>query len=269
MTDPGEESTTVFIGGVGRSFMGDLDLGRIAIERLAAEDLGPHAVLEEVQYNAVLVAQHLAELRPYSVVLVGAVERQREPGTVERRRIRTLGAPLETVQDAVASAVTGDVTLDLLLQVGEGLGVLPAHTLAIEVEPTEMSLGDTLSTQAAGALETVLELVRAEVRRAPLLRLAEKVRPLVAVDRTPSAAVEAVRHLLSEIEVVDAEGSWPATLAQPERRRRLLDAAQTWGENEGDEASAWQALAGELERVSALEDGGGAAGGTHPQTLLT
>lgn len=252
---------TVFIGGVGRAYIGDLDLGRVAIERLATEDLGPNTVVEDVQYNAVLVAQRLAELRPYSVVLVGAVERQRKPGTVERRRIRTLGVPLQTAQDAVASAVTGDVTLDLLLQVGEGLGVFPAHTLAIEVEPTEVSLSDALSSQAAGALETVLELVRAEVRRAPLLRLAEKARPLVALERTPSAAIEAVRHLLSELEAVDAEGIWPATLAEPERRRKLLDAAQSWAETHGGEVAAtWQALVDELDRVCAGESGGGASG---------
>ena len=255
MPEPDVESATVFIGGVGRSFMGDLDLGRIAVERLAAEDLGPHAVIEEVQYNAVLVAHHLAELRPYSVVLIGAVERQRKPGTVERRRIRTLGAPMETVQDAVASAVTGDVTLDLLVEVGEGFGVLPAHTLAIEVEPTEVSLADGLSAQAEGALETVLDMVRAEVRRAPLLRLAENMRPLVAAERTPSAGVEAARHLLAELEVLDAEGVWPATLAEPERRRRLLDAAQGWGETSGGAvAAAWAALVDELEGIWASED---------------
>lgn len=267
MTVPAEAATTVFIGGVGRSFMGDLDLGRIAIERLATEDLGPHTVLEEVQYNAVLVAQHLAELRPYAVVLIGAVERERTPGMVERRRIRTLGAPLETVQEAVASAVTGDVTLDLLLEVGQGFGVLPAHTLTIEVEPTEMSLSDALSPQAAGALETVLELVRAEVRRAPLLRLAETLRPLAAAERTPSAAVEAVRHLLAEIEVMDAEGVWPAALGDPERRRRLLEAAQGWGANgAGEVTAAWDALVRELERVSAAESRAGAPGGTPPHT---
>ena len=153
------------VGGVGHLYQGDLDLGRVAVERLAHADLGDGVVVEEFSYGAVAVAQRLQELRPDLLVLVGAKARGREPGTVERREVVALPRPLAEVQAAIVDAATGYIDLDLVLEVAHGLGALPRRTVTIEVEPDAMEPSEHLSPRAEAALATALDLVRREVGR--------------------------------------------------------------------------------------------------------
>lgn len=153
----------VFVGGVAELWQGDLDLGRMAAERLAEEDLGAGVMVEDLHYGGVAVAQRLQELRPEVLVLVGAAERGRPPGTVERRELGPPAITAEEAQAAVGDAVTGYVTIDLVVEVAWALGFLPARTVAIEVEPASTKPGDPLSAVGAAGLETALELVRSEL----------------------------------------------------------------------------------------------------------
>lgn len=156
--------TEILVGGVAELWQGDLDLGRRAVELLSAEDLGTEVLVEELSYGAVAVAQRLEELRPRALVLVGAIARGREPGSVERREV--VAEPLEpaAAQVAVGDAVVGYVSIDLLLDVSAAFGSLPADTVAIEVEPGSTDASVELTAEAAAGLERALELVRAELR---------------------------------------------------------------------------------------------------------
>ena len=140
-------------------YQGDLDLGRVALERLQDESLD--ALVEDLSYGAVAVAQRLEELAPETLILVGAQRRGREPGAVERRTFASFDA--DAVQSAVRDAVTGYVGIDLVVAVAQGLGALPARTVAIEVEPAWVGPREELSPTAAAALERALALVRAEL----------------------------------------------------------------------------------------------------------
>jgi hypothetical protein len=157
---------TVLVGGVSELFQSDLDLGRLAVERLQTEQLGAGVLVEELHYGAVAVAQRLEELRPGALVLVSAVRRDRPPGTVERRRLDPPEQTPAEVQAAVGDAVTGYVHPDLVVEVAAALGALPPRTVAVEVEPEVTGSGDGLSASATAGLEVALELVRTEVRRA-------------------------------------------------------------------------------------------------------
>jgi len=158
--------TGVLVGGVGHLYQGDLDVGRVAVERLGEEDLGPGVVVEELSYGAIAVMLRLEELRPGALVLVGAAERGRAPASVERRPVRDRVPAPAAVQDAAAAAYTGYVTLDLLLDVAAGFGVLPERTVAVEVEPVRTGPSTALTPEVAAALPRMLALVRAEVGRA-------------------------------------------------------------------------------------------------------
>lgn len=153
---------TVFVGGAGQLFQGDLDLGRRAAERLAADRL-PGVIVEELHYGAVAVAQRLAELQPSVFVLVGAIERGREPGTVLRRDVTPSMRDPAEVQRAVAQAVTGYVDVDLILDVAAGFGALPERTVSIEVEPATTEPSERLSGVGERALDQAVTLVRAEI----------------------------------------------------------------------------------------------------------
>lgn len=200
------------VGGVSQLWQGDLDLGRVAVERLrAAGDLGAHVAVEDFHYGALAVAQHLEDAAPDVLVLVAAEERGRRPGTVERRVVDE-GEPAldaEGARAAVEAAGTGHVTVDLLLEVGALLGALPGRTVVVEVEPSDTSFGDRLSPEAAAGLEEALEVVRADVRRAPLHVLVARLRERLADDEWPvpeGPAVDTLRRLLDAVESFDGSG---------------------------------------------------------------
>jgi hydrogenase maturation protease len=163
-TEPRRRAPRVLVGGIGELYQGDLDVGRLAVERLAGHQLGDDVLVEDLSYGAVAVAQRLQELQPGVLVLVGAAARGRPPGTVERRRVAPFAFSAAEVRQAVAEAVTGYVSIDLALEVASGLGALPAHTVVIEAEPATVSVRDALSPRLERSLDEMLSLVRAELR---------------------------------------------------------------------------------------------------------
>ena len=256
MTEPVRLATTadVLVGGVSELFQRDLDLGRLAVERLQAEHLGPGVVVEELHYGAIAVAQRLQDLRPGSLVLVSAVVRGRPPGTVERRR---LDAPVLTASDvqlAVGDAVTGYVHPDLVVEIASALDALPARTVAVEVEPAVVGPGEGLSELAAAALERALQVIRVEVCRAPLLALCDELRLLLVGDRLePSPALTTLHELLLELEQLDREGRWGHTFALRDRLKLgIADGASGEGMDPRDWA-LWWALIEELDRLETAE----------------
>lgn len=246
---------TVLVGGVSQLYQGDLDLGRVAAERLWGEGLGRDVLVEDLSYGAVAVAQRLEELGPRALVLVGAAQRGRPPGSVERRRPEPPDRRPEQVQVAVGEAVVGYVSLDLLLEVAAGLGALPKRTVAIEAEPHSLEPSETLSAPAKAGLERCLSLVREEVARLPVLELADELRALVGEDaKEPAGALLALRALLSELESVDREGRWGKTFALRERLRREIASGHTPEGMSALDWGLWWGLIEELDRLEALAE---------------
>jgi hypothetical protein len=247
-------TVSVLVGGVSELFQSDLDLGRLAVERLRGEDLGHGVAVEELHYGAVAVAQRLEELRPGALVLVSAVRRGRAPGTVERRRLDPPELDPAQAQAAVGDAVTGYVHPDLVVEIAAALGVLPARTVAVEVEPAATGHGEGLSAAAARGLDQALEVVRREVRRVPLLDLAAELRPLAArgeLEQTVPLSV--LQELLAELVQLDRAGRWGRTFAL---RDRLRIGIAECGSGEGMDHrdwGLWWALIEELDRLQALE----------------
>lgn len=153
----------ILVGGVAELFQGDLDLGRRAVLRLAEEDLGDGVQVEELSYGGVAVAQRLQDLRPEALVLVACHPRGRPAGAVERRVLGPSELTPAELQLAVGDAVTGYVTIDLLIEVATALNVLPPTTVAVEVEPARVQPSEELTAEAEAGLEEALALVRAEV----------------------------------------------------------------------------------------------------------
>lgn len=165
-TERGRAPARVLVGGVGELYQGDLDVGRVAVERLAAVDLGAGVAVEDLHYGAVAVAQRIDELGLDTLILVGAAARGRAPGSVERRLLVRENRPADELQAAVGDAVTGYVGIDLVIQVAQALDVLPPRAVAIEVEPASTGPSVTLSPEVGSALDQMVELVSQEVRRA-------------------------------------------------------------------------------------------------------
>lgn len=250
-----DAGVTVLVGGVGELYQGDLDVGRRAAERLAGAGLGPGVLVEELHYGAVAVAQRLEELRPHTLVLVGAAARGRAPGTVERRRLRHVDLDPADVQAAVHDAVTGYVAIDLVVEVGWGLRALPPRTVTVEVEPAPVDgPSEHLSAPARAGLVRACDLVRVEARRAALFEVADELRRRLAEEPPVGGPLTgAMQGLLGELEVLDAEGRWGETF----RHRDTVHSAMTRGDTPDDmrnvDWTLWWALLDELGRVGAAE----------------
>lgn len=244
----------VLVGGVGELWQGDLDLGRVAAERLAAEPLGPEVVVEELHYGAVAVAQRLEELDPQTLLLVTAIARGRPPGAVERRRIPALTPDPVRVQVGIGQAVTGYVDVDLLLLVAAGLGALPDRTVVVEVEPAGTALSTELSLPAAAGLERALALVRTELRRLPLLGLANDLRAVLADGHVePSPALHALTEVLAGLDLLDRDARWGSTFRSRDRLRLAIAAGTTSEGMRTEDWALWWALVEELDRLEAAE----------------
>jgi hypothetical protein len=247
---------TVFLGGVGELFQGDLDLGRLAVERLLAEHPtgdrpGLEVVVEELHYGAVAVAQRLEEVRPGAVVLFGAVARGRRPGTVHRYRVTPPALTHAELQQAVGGAVTGYVGIDLVVEVAAGLGVLPARTVAVEVEPERLGPGEGLSEAAARGLEALLTSVRVEVSRVPVLELGDQLRARrreQGHDTSPGGGE--MDALLDGLDTVDREGRWGEVFRRRDRLRLAMAQGQVPDMAHHDWA-LWWAMLEELDRLQA------------------
>ena len=154
----------VLVGGVGQLYQGDLDFGRRAVERLTGEPLGTDVLVEDLHYGAVAVAQRLEDVRPRALILVGAAERGRVPGTLERHVVDRVERSPQELQESVGDAVTGYVTIDLVIEVAFALGALPDHTVVVEIEPVSRGPAADLSERGQELLEEALEVVRGELR---------------------------------------------------------------------------------------------------------
>lgn len=249
-----DEPPTVLVGGVSELFQGDLDFGRHVVERLQAEQLGRHVVVEEMHYGAIAVMQRIEDLRPAALILVGAARRDRPPGTVQRRRLHRPAVTAAEIQQAVGDAVTGYVAIDLVVEIAAGFDVLPRYAVAVELEPVDLGPGERTSPEAADAIVTAAALIRGEVRRVPALQIAGAL-AAAASERPTDGATDPgiVRRLLKALGTLAEEGRWGPTFTLADQLRHAI----TRGEadeltNAGEWAMCWGLLE-ELDRLRAEE----------------
>ncbi len=256
-TDAPLPAISVLVGGVGELYQGDLDVGRRIVERLGDEELGSHVAVEDLHYGAVAVAQRLDDLRPSTLVLVGAATRERPPGTVERGLVRAerLELTAEELQGAIGDAVTGYVTIDLVIEVAHALGMLPSRVVVVDVEPTRTGSGDQLSPEVIGSVDDILNLVRTEIRRAPLIELGRRLREESAAGGRlePSPAVTELGSLLAALEDLDACGRWGSAFAHRDQLRALIGAGHAAAGMDHLDWGLWWAMLEELDRIQTLE----------------
>lgn len=249
---------STLVGGVGELFQGDLDLGRLAAERLQDAARPPDVLVEELHYGAVAVVQRLQEIGADSMILVGAVRRGRIPGTVERRLVQPVELGPGELQAAVGDAVTGYVGMDLIVEVASGFEALPRRCVVVEVEPEYTGSGEGLTVSAAAGLDRAVDLVRVEIDRTPLLDLAEDLRGLTGGPERPerlepSKALTIIRALLAELEMLERDARWGRTFALRDHLRLAIAAGETSEGMDHRDWGLWWALIEELDRLGAGE----------------
>jgi len=152
------------VGAIGYRQLRDHSAPFAMLDRLEAENLGADTAVEDVSYNPVALMQWLhgdAKGQFERAIFIAAVERAgRPPGRVDAYRWDGILPPPELIQQAVADAVTGIISLDNTLVVAGYFKALPRQVAVVEIEPLEHAFGTDLSPEVTAAVETAVDLVR-------------------------------------------------------------------------------------------------------------
>ncbi|MDQ6779126.1 MAG: hydrogenase maturation protease [Actinomycetota bacterium] len=153
----------VLVGGVGYRYLRDGSVGPLLTERLAAELASTPSngvEVEDLSYGPVALSMNLQERPDYDrLVVFAAVERGRSPGTVNAYRWDGALPDHDQIQERVAEAVTGVISLDNLLIVCGALGGLPADVRVVEIEPEDLGWGEGFSQTVEDKLPELRERV--------------------------------------------------------------------------------------------------------------
>ena len=162
-----EIAARVLVGGVGYTNLRDLSAGPTLVDRLRRAEWPRGVDVEDLSAGAIHLVHELQSRRPYTrAVLVAAVARGREAGSIHERRWEHPVVPRDEVQERVGEALTGVISLDALLVVLDHFGALPADTTVIEVEPVDLGWGEGFSPPVASAIPVLEARVRAAALRA-------------------------------------------------------------------------------------------------------
>ena len=154
----------VLVGGIGYRNLRDGSVGIHVIERLA-DRASDGVEVEDVSYHPVGLSQNLQDRPPYDrVVLVAAVARGRDPGTVSAYQWDGALPGNDEIQTRVSEAVTGVISLDNTLIVCGALGGLPDDVRVVEVEPASEQWGEELSPEIEERLPEIVETVWSSTR---------------------------------------------------------------------------------------------------------
>jgi len=154
----------VLVGGVGYRFLRDGSVGPYMADELATG--GTNGVeIEDLGYHPVGFTQNLQDRPAYDrIVLVGAVARGREPGTVTAYRWDHALPSDKEIQERVSESVTGVISLDNLLIVTQAFGAFPDDVRVVEVEPADEGWGEGFSPVIEGKLGEIEEAVWSSTR---------------------------------------------------------------------------------------------------------
>jgi len=152
----------VLIAGVGYQNLRDLSLGPTLVPVLRRIEWPPGVEIDDLSFGPIAVVQRFQDRPGYydRIVFVSGVERGREPGRVYCYRWRGTLLDDAQVQERVAEAVTGVISLDNLLIIAQRFGVLPRDVTIVEVEPEDTGWGLSFTPQVAAALDEVIATVR-------------------------------------------------------------------------------------------------------------
>lgn len=151
------------VGGVGYYLMRDLSVGPVLTAKLAEMDWPEHVQVDaDFSYGPVAIVQRFKAEPDLcdKIVLFAAIERGRPPGTITAYRWQGDLPDEDEIQARIGEALTGVVSLDNLLVVGEQFDIWPEEVMVVEVEPADLSWGDGFSPPITAVVDEVVETVR-------------------------------------------------------------------------------------------------------------
>ncbi len=152
------------IAGVGYPYLRDMSLGCVVASELKEEHWPANVVIDDYSFGPIAVVHRWQAMnKPFEkVVFFGAIERGKAPGEISQYCWQQPVLSNAKIQDRVAEAVTGVISLDNLLIITSALGVLPKNTIVTEVEPGDLGWGAGFSDPVQRAIPRLRALLQRE-----------------------------------------------------------------------------------------------------------
>jgi hydrogenase maturation protease len=146
---------TTMVAGIGNIFLGDDAFGVELARRLTAETLPEGVRVIDYGIRGMHLAYDLMDMVPDTTILLDAVSRGGEPGTIYVLEIGHGDVPDIEPSAVDAHGMTPDAVLALL----ENLGGRAGRTLLVGCEPANTEEGIGLSTTVTAAVDRAVEVV--------------------------------------------------------------------------------------------------------------
>lgn len=155
---------STLIAGVGYPYLRDMSLGCVVAAQLQNEPWPADVLVDDYSFGPIAVVHRWQAMdQPFrKVVFFGAVERGKSAGEITQYRWEQPSLTNAQIQDRIAEAVTGVISLDNLLIIAGTLYGLPYNTVVIEIEPADLGWGDGFSDAVERAIPKLRSLLQLE-----------------------------------------------------------------------------------------------------------
>ncbi len=153
---------SVLIGTIGYFNLRDYSIGPHLLPKLKAMPWPQGVEVDELNWGPIAIVQKFEAMpRPYDrVVLLTARNAGRLPGTITLRRWGGGLPEGNNIQARIAEAVTGVISVDNLLIIGEYFRIWPPEVFVVDVEPGAEEMGETFTPAIEKCLPDVLKTIR-------------------------------------------------------------------------------------------------------------
>ncbi len=150
----------ILVGTVGYHNLRNHSIGPLLLPKLQRLPWPAGVQVEELNWGPVAVAQRLqAENPPFDrIVLVGARPGNQTEGTITLYRWEGGLPPAHEVQARIGEAISGVISVDNLLIVGEYFGAWPQHVYWIAIAPGRQQSGPQPTPRMAAQVPRILEM---------------------------------------------------------------------------------------------------------------
>ncbi len=153
----------ILIGTVGYHNLGNHSLGPALLPMLQTIRWPEGTAVEEMNWGPIAIVQKFQEMEvPYDrIILLAAIERQaRAIGHIDVFRW-TGGLPdAEMIQACIGDAVTGVISVENLLIIGEHFKIWPDETFIVDVEPGPERAGIEFTAEVQEVIPDFINTIR-------------------------------------------------------------------------------------------------------------
>ena len=160
------QANRTLIGTVGYQMLSNHSVGPVILPQLQKMNWASEIVFEELNWGPIAIVQYFQSL-PVSfdrVIIITAIERSdREIGEITIHRWAGGLPSNDQIQACIGDAVTGVISVQNLLIIGEYFKIWPAEVYIVDVEPGEEKPGEDLSPEITAVIPDIIRTIQSLV----------------------------------------------------------------------------------------------------------